>query len=210
MAQDSGNTKVYITEKGQICYDRILEKDLYTAQKPTRKWGKKQKGGAPSRAAAVTNKIWPKNTLRVYFLENNRLESQIMDWASMWSQHGDIKFEKASSIFRSDIRVGFDSNDGAWSYMGTDSTRKYKTMNLGFIDQGTVLHEFGHALGFIHEHQSPASGGFEWNEEEVIKSLSGPPNYWDEETIQHNMFDTYDEDQLTMTEYDSTSIMHYG
>ena len=208
MAQDSGNTKVYITEKGQICYDRILEKDLYTATKPTRKLGRKS-GGA-SRAAAVTSKIWPKNKLRVYFMQKNSRESQIMEWANMWSQHADIRFEKARYIFQSDIRVGFDSNDGAWSYIGTDCSRQWKTMNLGFIDQGTVLHEFGHALGLIHEHQSPASGGFNWDKEEVIESLSGPPNYWDMETIEHNMFAKYDEDQLTMTEYDSTSIMHYG
>ena len=133
-----------------------------------------------------------------------------MDWANMWSQHADIRFEKAKFIFQSDIRVGFDSNDGAWSYIGTDCAMKLKTMNLGFIDQGTVLHEFGHALGLIHEYQSPASGGFNWDKEQVTKDLSGPPNNWDEQTIEHNMFAKYDEDQLTMTEYDSTSIMHYG
>ena len=83
-------------------------------------------------------------------------------------------------------------------------------MNLGFIDQGTVLHEFGHALGLIHEHQSPASGGFDWDREEVIKSLSGPPNNWDLATIEHNMFGKYDSSQLSMTKYDSKSIMHYG
>ena len=210
MAQDSGNTKVYITERGQICFDRILEKDLHTAQKPSRKFGNKQKGGAPSRAAAVTEKIWPKNVLRVFFLEKNVRQNQIMDWANMWSQHADIRFEKAKFIFQSDIRVGFDSNDGAWSYIGTDCAMKWKTMNLGFIDQGTVLHEFGHALGLIHEHQSPASGGFNWDKEQVTTDLSGPPNNWDEQTIEHNMFAKYDEDQLTMTEYDSTSIMHYG
>ena len=210
MAQDSGNTKVYITERGQICFDRILEKDLYTAQKPRRKFGKRQKAGAPSRAAAVTQKIWPKNVLRVYFLEKNFRERQIMEWANMWSQHADIRFEKATFIFQSDIRVGFDSNDGAWSYIGTDCAMKWKTMNLGFIDQGTVLHEFGHALGLIHEHQSPASGGFNWDKEQVTKDLSGPPNNWDDQTIEHNMFAKYDEDQLTMTEYDSKSIMHYG
>ena len=29
-----------------------------------------------------------------------------------------------------------------------------------------VLHEFGHALGLIHEHQNP-EGGIEWNEPAV-------------------------------------------
>jgi len=37
--------------------------------------------------------------------------------------------------------------------------------NQPWIDLGTVLHEFGHALGLIHEHQNPASGGFKWNRE---------------------------------------------
>lgn len=40
-------------------------------------------------------------------------------------------------------------------------------MNLGFVDRSTVLHEFGHSLGLIHEHQSPFKGGFEWNRDEV-------------------------------------------
>ena len=44
----------------------------------------------------------------------------------------------------------------------------------------------------------------------MIKTLSGSPNSWDDKTIEHNMFAKYDEDQLTMTEYDSKSIMHYG
>ena len=44
-------------------------------------------------------------------------------------------------------------------------------MNLGFVDRPTVLHEFGHSLGLIHEHQSPFKGGFEWNREEVRKGI---------------------------------------
>ncbi len=62
---------------------------------------------------------------------------------------------------------------GSWSYIGTDATRlplESFTMNLGFIDRTTVLHEFGHALGLIHEHQSPFKGGFEWDRDEVIKN----------------------------------------
>lgn len=42
---------------------------------------------------------------------------------------------------------------GSWSYIGTDATRlplESFTMNLGFVDRTTVLHEFGHALGLIH------------------------------------------------------------
>ena len=53
-----------------------------------------------------------------------------------------------------------------------------------------VLHEFGHALGLIHEHQNP-EGGIQWNEPAVKADLSGPPNNWDDETIRHNVLDHY-------------------
>ena len=49
----------------------------------------------------------------------------------------------------SEIRVTFDPNDGAWSYLGTDCRRiplNQATMNLGFQDGGTSGHEFGHVL----------------------------------------------------------------
>jgi hypothetical protein len=38
-----------------------------------------------------------------------------------------------------------------------------------------VIHEFGHALGLIHEHQNP-SGGIQWNKPVVCRYYEGPPN----------------------------------
>ena len=57
-----------------------------------------------------------------------------MKWANMWSQQARIGFEKTKFIFQSDIRVEFDPADGVWSYIGTDCTKKFKTLNLGFVD----------------------------------------------------------------------------
>ena len=47
---------------------------------------------------------------------------------------------------------------GAWSYVGTgrnSKTTQRPTMNFGLFDVATVIHEFCHALGMIHEHQNP-------------------------------------------------------
>ena len=38
---------------------------------------------------------------------------------------------------------------------------------------------------------------------------SGPPNNWDPDTIQHNMFETYPPNEIAGTKLDSTSIMMY-
>jgi len=82
-------------------------------------------------------------------------------------------------------------------------------MNFGWLDEGVVLHEFGHAIGLAHEHQNPDKG-IQWNEEAVIRDLSGPPNNWDVATIQHNVLRKYSHDQVNGTEFDAKSIMLYS
>jgi hypothetical protein len=55
-----------------------------------------------------------------------------------------------------------------------------------------VLHEFGHALGLVHEHQHPA-GGIQWNRPQVLRDLSGPPNNWPLDVIEQNVFKPFEE-----------------
>ena len=110
-----------------------------------------------------------------------------------------------------EIRTSFDSQDRAWSYIGTDCRSillNEATMNLGFLDGGTAAHEFGHAIGLAHEHQNPA-GGIEWNEEVVIRECAKSPNFWDEETTRHNVLRKYSVDQINGTDFDPKSIMLY-
>lgn len=74
-----------------------------------------------------------------------------------------------------------------------------------FIANGVVVHN---SMGLIHEHQNP-EGGIQWDRQAVINDLKGPPNYWDEATIEHNLFKTYDRNQLNYTQLDPQSIMLY-
>ena len=205
---------LYVTKPSQICHDRILPRDLHTTQKSvtrSRQGGPVAAGGL-LRASAERRKIWHKKTLNVCFVEFSPYEDIIFEWAREWSEYCGIQFKKVSSRFSSDIRIGFHEDDGAWSYVGTDCASiplNELTMNLGFIDRATVLHEFGHAIGLIHEHQSPTEGGFEWNKSQVIKDSKGPPNYWDLRTIRSNIFFRYKKSQISGTKYDRKSIMHY-
>jgi hypothetical protein len=55
-------------------------------------------------------------------------------------------------------------------------------MNLGWINdnkseddlRSVILHEFGHALGAVHEHESPYAR-IQWDREKVYEDLGGPP-----------------------------------
>jgi hypothetical protein len=118
-----------------------------------------------------------------------------------------------------DVRIAFQEGDGSWSYLGTmcqQIAADEPTMNFGWLTPDSpddevrrvVLHEFGHALGLIHEHQNP-NRPISWNRAAVIADLSGPPNNWDLDTIQHNIFDQYDPTDLMSTPVDPTSIMMY-
>ena len=118
-----------------------------------------------------------------------------------------------------DIRVGFKQGDGSWSYLGTMCRQIPKvetTMNYGWLTPASsddelrrvVLHEFGHALGLIHEHQNPKNP-IKWNKDAVKKDLSNPPNNWDAATIENNMFKKYAAKDVQATAVDGLSIMMY-
>jgi hypothetical protein len=89
-------------------------------------------------------------------------------------------------------------------------------MNFGWLTDNTddaecervVVHEFGHALGAIHEHQNP-EGGIQWNLPAVYAYFSGPPNNWSKEEIDSNVVNKYSVTQLNASKYDPDSIMLY-
>ena len=89
-------------------------------------------------------------------------------------------------------------------------------MNYGWLRSSTsateyqrvVLHEFGHALGCIHEHQQPKFDRT-WNKANVLEYFSGSPNFWDEVDIKHDVLQKYSPTGIAATEFDPESIMLY-
>lgn len=190
----------------QICFDRILPQDLNRPRRMLRMRGR-------LRAVIEFKKMWiTGSTLKVRFMGGTPEQHAIVkEQASWWSDHANLNFD-FNNAPDADIRISFNPNDGAWSYIGTDSKKipfDQPTMNLGFLDRGTPAHEFGHAIGLGHEHQNP-EGGIEWNRDKVIQDLSGPPNFWSVSQIEHNVLNKYSIEQSRGTEFDPKSIMLYA
>jgi Astacin (Peptidase family M12A) len=177
--------------------------------------------------------------LRVCFYGGGQeARETIRDLASEWEQpDNSIRFDWGKKGFRDcektaakrlmHIRVAF-SEPGYYSMVGTGSIlmpdRAANSMNLegfgamsrdeimskydGYL-AGTVRHEFGHAIGLNHEHQSPKAScekDFDWDS--IYKEFEGPPNNWDKATIDSNLRQESDPD-IVSTKYDPLSIMKY-
>jgi len=193
----------------QLCYEKYLPGERYVPP-PSAALG--EQNDVRTESAFWIAKLWPNGSaLHVRFMGGTSDQHALVEkHAIEWSNHANIKF-----VFdnRSDaeIRISFE-DDGAWSYIGKDALNvplHAATMNFGWLDQGVILHEFGHALGMIHEHQNP-NGGIEWNKQQVYEDLAGAPNFWSKETVDHNMFRKYLLNQVNAVEVDEESIMLYA
>lgn len=194
----------------KICFDKILPHEM-RASKSAGAMRTIIQNGRP-RAIMPKGKRWANGSkLGIRFLGGTTQQQEsVVNVAAEWEKFANVQldFNEAPDA---EIRISF-LDDGAWSYLGTDNLdipRHAATMNFGFMGDGTILHEFGHALGLAHEHQSP-HGGMQWNEQAVIDALSGPPNNWDLNTIRHNVFQKYSVDQINGTDFDQDSIMLYA
>ena len=83
------------------------------------------------------------------------------------------------------------------------------TMNFGWFDVPTVIHEFGHALGMIHEHQNPYGTEIQWNLTELYSTYGDNPNYWSEEQTYQQVVEKYSQNEINGSTFDPCSIMLY-
>lgn len=161
--------------------------------------------------------------LKVSFLDGEKqLRERVISHAEAWKKAANVGFDFRGSD-QADIRISF-RGEGNWSCIGTDArrveVRARPTMNLQLtlatpedVFRRIVLHEFGHALGLVHEHQIRPGNPIQWDERAVIQAHLG---IWSEEEVRRQILARYAtgtfsnrSSKLTTTRFDAQSIMLY-
>jgi serralysin len=163
--------------------------------------------------AVMKAAVWePGQTLRIAF-RGGRVRDRVavMKAANTWMEHANLKIVQ---VVRgpAELRFAFELGHGSWSYVGRECLEippDQPTGNMGWPDDpGRDLHELGHALGCIHEHQSPAEA-IPWNKPAVYAFYGGPPNNWSKQEVDQQVFAKYDGTTISNSVWDKHSVMEY-
>lgn len=174
------------------------------------------------RLAVVKEAMWtPGQEITIGFINGDQYQVSTARYImSVWMDYAnvDMKFIEPGSPRIPMVRVAFNEGNGSWSYVGKQCLQVKNlfepTMNFGWLNDETsdeewdrvVLHETGHMLGAIHEHQSPAAG-IKWNKK-VVYEYYWNTQRWSKQQVDVNIFDRYGND-VSNTKFDPESIMLY-
>jgi serralysin len=161
--------------------------------------------------------------IRIKFLNGSaNLQQKVKQYAYHWLvfTNANLIFQFVSNEAIADVKIGFKWNGDitSWSYPGIQCqsiAQNNVSMNFGWFDSNTpeaeikrtTLHEFGHLLGLMHEHQNPV-GDIQWNKPVVYQYYKTSQN-WSTEMVDNNIFKKYSVTETNYTNYDKLSIMHY-
>lgn len=172
------------------------------------------------RGMAAKDLRWDKGqTLKIYFVNGDQSQhQQFMDIANLWIIDGvSLKLETTDDIKESNIRasIGEKLNESLIGKQSTHPDYKDKvTLKVANVtNQSIVLHEFGHALGLVHEHFH-VDFPYHWDRDAVyndLKKLGGP--WTDAKYIDRHVFHEDPDNRLPVddeiTPFDPSSVMIY-
>ena len=214
----------------KMCATKIFQDKMMITSSPTRK------DDGRIRAAFFSQKVWKKNSeITISFVGDpsniSLLSSSDETEDPLQIQVENMNYKDAIKkiimerlqplvnlkfVFLDDnvntalVRIDFDPNRGSWSLLGTDciQSKEGPTMNFAWFDVGTVLHEFGHLLGMIHEHQNPRGEKIQWDSDKVYKWAESTQG-WDKSETDNNILNAYNIDHINGSDFDPLSIMLY-
>ncbi|KAH8808507.1 hypothetical protein F5884DRAFT_753033 [Xylogone sp. PMI_703] len=158
------------------------------------------------------------STIKVGFLNGPAaLRYYTIYYAGQWFKDIHLYLKHVENLEEAQIRIEFTDN-GSKSRLGTScldvKDHRIPTMwlapNEGIFTR-TVWHEFGHALGCVHEHQSPAAN-IQWNRAAVYQHYGDGKIYTtpsSRKKVDANLFSQPRREDVEYTQFDEHSIMMY-
>ncbi|WP_169314416.1 ankyrin repeat domain-containing protein [Turneriella parva] len=159
----------------------------------------------------------PGQTIKVYFVNGTELERGVTEhYAREWERYGNFKFEfhqEKKTVKEHTILIKYEAQKpgvAGWSTVGwgTESTDSHSmSFAVGTRSEGTILHEFGHALGLSHEQMSPG-GAIDWIPAEAYKYFREQFK-WDTAKVDAEILGKTSDANMNWTEFDHESTMGY-
>ena len=182
----------------------------------------------PQNAFWQASRLWDNGaTIRIGFIGGMPAERQMVkESAVKWLDYAKgLRFEFSDADDpNAQVSIAFNTRAGSWSYVGKDCLGypyPQPTMNFGWLldttvteeyKKATVLHEFGHLLGLMHEHLNPSpTNPIQFDEKKVIAYFSDHDG-WKEDETRRNVLDHYNgqDPANSFTAFDPNSIMLYS
>lgn len=174
---------------------------------------------------------WPDDQpLRLCFMQvDPELNGEVAEIFQHWAAFVGLEIHRVGACRHeaaADVRVTYLS-EGNWAIIGAAARQVgFPRPTVGFEalwrelsaegelserGRGLVTHEFFHVLGLLHEHQHPDADCLAQIDLEAFQRLYG----WSRAEAEFNLraIERYSNDafgEITLTEYDSASLMHYA
>ena len=166
----------------------------------------------------LNGKLWQNGSvLKVGFMGGDEIiHETVRELANEWTDYANLQLDFIAEPEEAVIRISFEVGSGSWSYVGTDAldiAAENATMNINpnwprEQLRGSILSNFGHALGLLNEHQNP-NAEIPWDEETVYAFYSEPPNFWSQAVVYRNLLERWPEGYFGIERaYDRDSVMH--